>query len=254
MSAAVSISIVTYNNEDIIAELLESLQTHCNPDNLDVHVVDNCSHDSTVAIVRERFPWAKVLVNQRNLGYGSANNRVLEQLSSKYHFIINPDILFVEDSISVLAAWLDGDEGAVIATPRILNPDGSEQKLPKLKPRLKYILARRLGGDARWAQRLREEYTRAAEEFSQPTEIENSTGCFLAIRTAALRQLDGFDERYFMYFEDTDLSARARKLGRIMFCPQTAVLHRYQRASTTNPLAFVTHCLSALKFFIKNGW
>jgi GT2 family glycosyltransferase len=141
-----------------------------------------------------------------------------------------------------------------MVTPRILNRDGSEQRLPKLQPTPRYLLARRTEEVSERSKELVSEYTRADDDFSEPTAVDHATGSFFVIRTEVFCRLKGFDERFFMYFEDNDLSRRAQEFGEIIFYPGTAVTHGYRRAATKSPAALLVQLRSALQFFGKHGW
>jgi GT2 family glycosyltransferase len=249
-----SVSIVTHNSADAIIELLYSMETQLDLARMEVYVIDNASTDDSARRVERGFPWVRLIRNRRNLGFGAAHNQVLGRLRSKYHVVLNPDIVFLEDSLKPMVAYLDENPAAVMLTPRILNRDGSEQHLPKRLPTPRYLLARRLAPNSPPAQRLNSDYTRFGEDFSVPTVIEHASGSIFVIRTAALRQMQGFDERFFLYFEDNDLSRRAARLGQIVFYPGTAVVHGYARASTSSPRALAHLLCSAVRYFHKHGW
>jgi GT2 family glycosyltransferase len=249
-----SASIVTWNNANQVARLLESLQNQLDLSNITVYVIDNASSDNTVKLIQTNFPWVKLLINPSNLGFGAAHNKVLPLLNSDYHAIINPDIVLCEDSLGILSNFLEQNSQAVLAVPRVLNINGSEQHLPKLKPAFKYLLARRLIAISSRARALNTQYTRSDEDLAQPTVIANASGSFMVIRTSIFKQLSGFDERFFLYFEDNDLSLRAAKLGELYFCPQTAVVHGYAQSWTHNLLAFKRLIVSMFRFFGKHGW
>ena len=250
----VSASIVTFNSADQIIELLHSMQTQLDLSKLEVFIVDNASTDDTVLRIEHGYPWVKLIKNQGNVGFGAAHNQIISQLHSKYHAVINPDIVFLEDSLSQLAYYLDKNSEAVMVTPRILNRDGTEQHLPKYLPTVAHLLARRVAPSSSRSRRLNLAYTRACEEFIQPTAIENATGALFVIRTEVLRNLRGFDERFFIYFEDNDLSKRAANLGQIIFYPKTAVVHGYARSSMTSFRALAHLLRSAALYFAKHGW
>jgi GT2 family glycosyltransferase len=254
MLTKTSASIVTFDNITQIPELMDSMQQHLNLRELELYVVDNASRDGTDALLQNRYPWARLIRNERNLGFGAAHNKVLPQLCSTYHVLINPDIIFTQDALTPLITYLDEHPETAMITPLILNPDGSEQKLPRLQPRPRYVVARRLERYFGWAQRLCREYVRADETFSVPTTIETCTGSFCVIRTEVFRQIKGFDERFFLYFEDNDLSRRAQAYGNLIFYPQTSVIHRYQRLATHNTHAFLLQIRSMFHYFNKYGW
>jgi GT2 family glycosyltransferase len=254
MTKKASASIVTFNSAAHIPELLDSLRHHIDMQELDVTVIDNASSDNTVTVLQERYPWVRLLRNERNLGFGAAHNLVLSSLHSCYHVLINPDVIFVEDPLTPLFAYLDDHPHVAMVTPRILNQDGSEQKLPKLQPRPRYLMARRLERRFGWAKRLCREYTRSDETFTEPTEIETCTGSFCVIRTEIFRQIGGFDERFFIYFEDNDLSRRAHEYGSLVFCPQATVIHCYERAAMRSKRIFLRQIRSMIRYFNKYGW
>ncbi len=247
----VSVGIVTYNSAEEILSVLDSVFSHTVGAALSVYVADNCSTDNTVALVREHYPQVTVLVSEDNVGFGAAHNRVLEHLTSDYHVIVNPDIVFETDVLTALAAYLDSDDGAVLATPLILNVDGTPQAVPRVLPKRRYMFAgqlERFGGSFR---RWRDEYTRRRETFEQPTPIEFCTGCFMMVRTEALKAEHGFDDRFFMYMEDADLSRRLAAHGRLMLVPQVTVTHRWEKASGKSGKFLKIHLQSMRRYFKK---
>ncbi|MGI6269657.1 MAG: glycosyltransferase family 2 protein [Candidatus Howiella sp.] len=226
-----SICVVTYNSRDEISLLLDSVFSLTSGITFQVYVVDNCSADGTADFVEEKYPDVRVIRSKENAGFGHGHNQALAYLDSRYHAVINPDIRLVEDVFSPLIAYLDSHSDCVLATPRILSPDGSEQKLPKRLPKLQYMFLGRLGRLFPPFQKYRDAYTRANEIFEKPTEIEFCTGCFMLLRTEVFRALNGFDERFFMYLEDADLSRRAAAYGKLIFYPGVSAEHRWARAS-----------------------
>ncbi|MDO4743559.1 MAG: glycosyltransferase, partial [bacterium] len=185
--------------------------------------------------------------NNNNLGFGAAHNLVLDLLDSDYHFVINPDIIINNDIIMQLCDYLQNNTDTVMITPRILYENGDEQFLPKRKPKLKYLL----GGRIPFLSKFRREYTLQDKHFSEPEDIDFCTGCFFAIRTNCFINLNGFDRRFFMYFEDADLTLRAKQFGRVVFYPYCNVTHLWERASTKSIKYLLIHIWSMFKFFIK---
>ena len=250
----VSASIVTFESEKVIVPLLRSMQQELDLSSIDVIIVDNASSDNTVRLVEATAPWATLIVNDYNRGFGAGHNQIIGSLASEYHAVVNPDIEFIEDTISQLAQFLDDNPEVVMVSPRILNPDGTEQKLPKLQPEPRYLLARRFEGKSKRADELAAEYTRSDEDFVEPASIEHASGSFFMIRTEAFKALNGFDERFFLYFEDNDLSLRASELGDIMFYPSSSVIHGYAREAQSSSRAFIAQLRSMFRYFGKHGW
>ena len=250
----VSASIVTFESEDEIVPLLRSMERTLQVPKLDLFIIDNASTDGTAKAAEKAAPWATVIVNEYNRGFGAGHNQVIPALKSKYHVVINPDIEFVEDSILELSRFLDDNPGVVMVSPMVLNPDGTEQKLPKLQPEPQYLIARRLEGKSKRADALAAEYTRSEEEINEPVPVEHISGSFFMIRTEIYKKLKGFDERFFLYFEDNDLSMRASELGEIVFYPGTKVKHGYAREARSSARAFIAQIQSMFRFFGKHGW
>ena len=246
----VSVSIVTYNSADVIGRLLESLFLQTKGTELAVFVVDNGSTDGTAALVREQFPQVTV-IEQDNRGFGGGHNAVLSQLRSDYHAMINPDITLCEDVLSKLAAYMDENPDVAITCPLIKNEDGTVQDVPRRNPNFRYVLSGKLQDHSRYFRKKRVEYTMSDADTSAPIDVEFCTGCFLFIRTDVFKTLGGFDERFFLYCEDADLTRRARRLGKATCMPLAVATHAWERASYHNPKLFRIHLKSLWMYFRK---
>lgn len=249
MKRKVSGSIVTYNNGDIIQECIQSILEHTKNIDFTLYVIDNGSTDETVDIIRRNFEQVKLICNERNTGFGHGHNKVLSQMDSDYHVVINPDITLHSDVISKMCDYLDNHEDVMMITPKILNEDGTQQYLPKYCPSIRYVIISKL----KPFRYLRKRYTREMEELSAPTEVEFCTGCFFLMRSRDFKALSGFDDRFFMYCEDADLSRRVRKSGKIIFYPPVSVTHKWKRDNTGNIKGVFRFLSSLLKYFLKWG-
>ena len=243
----VSACIVTYNDSSKALKAIESIVSNTTGVELDFYISDNASQDNFPQTIKNTFPEITVIENDKNGGFGFAHNKVIKQINSDYHAIINPDVLIDSDVLSDLCDFLEDHKDVVMVTPKILSVDGTEQHLPKLQPKFKYMLAGRIPA----LKSLRNEYTRENENISKPCEIDFCTGCFMLIRTSAFKQLGGFDERFFMYMEDADLTRRAKKFGKVMFIPQIHVTHLWERSSSKSLKYLLIHVSSMFKFFLK---
>lgn len=249
--AKVSIGVVTYNSEKKICDLLDSVNQYTSDISFDVYIVDNNSTDRTVDVIQKNYKTATVLQMDHNLGFGGGHNRLLPLVDSEYHMIVNPDIVLHSNAISELAHYLDTHPDVVMVTPKILNMDGTEQYLPKREPKLRYLIAGRLAPYSRFFCRIRDQYTLKSSKIEQPIDIDFSTGCFSMIRTETFRKIGGFDERFFMYLEDADLTLRAKKYGRAVFNPQISVVHGWERSSAKDLKYLFIHINSMMKFISK---
>ncbi len=243
-----SVCIVTYNNSDKIADAVNSIKEYTTGIKYRLYISDNASEDNTVDIVKESFNEAVIINNDGNLGFGKAHNAVIPLLDSKYHAVINPDIRIDTDVLTALCDYLEQNEDVAMVTPKILFPDKSEQVLPKRKPKFKYLLGRRIS----FLKKYDEEYTRKNETFTEPTEIELCTGCFFVIRTEIFKKEKGFDERFFMYMEDADLTLRVKNYGKVIFLPSEHVIHCWERSSSKSIKYLLIHISSMFKFLFKH--
>lgn len=247
----VSVCVVTHNNENEILNLVDSIFNNTKDVSFSVYLVDNNSTDNTVKVVSDKYKQVKIIKNPDNKGFGYAHNKVLKHINSDYHIIINPDIYFNEDVISYLCNYFDKQKNVSIVTPKVLFEDGTEQYLPKRDPKIRYLFAGKFEKFSNYFKKLRNEYTMKDKSIKSPTNIEFCTGCFMMIKTSLFKKLNGFDDRFFMYFEDADLSRRARNFGNIIFNPDVTVTHLWHRASSKSIKFLIIHISSLIKYLKK---
>ncbi len=250
VSLKVTGSIVTYNQSELAAETVRSVLNATKGVDFSLFVIDNGSSDGTADRI-ERIGGATVLRQNANLGFGKAHNRVLDRIRSAYHVVINPEIRLDADVISELVAYLEKNPDVAMVTPKICNADGTEQHLPMRTPKLRYLLGGRLAKLGRPFSSWRAEYTYADHPQDKPFEIDFCTGCFFVIRTDIFQKLGGFDERFFMYFEDADLTRRAKQFGKVIFYPMANVTHFWERSSAHSLHYFMIHLRSMFQYFRK---
>ena len=239
----VSVSIVTYNDRERVIKACNSILENTKRYGLNFYIIDNASSDGTPEALAE-LP-IKVIKNSYNQGFGAAHNKALCERLGKYHFVVNPDIILNSDVISDMVDFFEANLDVVMACPKIRNVDGSEQKLPKSRPTFKRLFLGRL------STKIRSEYIWAHRELEAPCDIDFCTGCFFCIRSDAFKALGGFDERYFMYLEDADLTLRAKKLGRVVINPDISVTHIWERESAKSIKYLFIHIISCIKFLWK---
>lgn len=220
---------------------------------VDVYIVDNASSDGVAERIRWAHPGVQLRMQQKNLGFGRGNNAVLNELESEYHLILNPDVTFAPELLTQMMEYMDKHPNAVALTPRVFNEDGSEQFLPKQLPTVRYLLGgrlERLGGIfANW----RKEYTMADKVIKVPVRVQFATGCFMLVRTEVFKRLGGFDKRFFLYQEDSDLSRRLSEIGPIIYHPDMHVTHAWKRDSAHSMQAILRHLWATIQYFAKWG-
>lgn len=249
MNKTVTGCIVTYNNMSTIDKAVSSL-LNCTEIPFRLYVVDNGSTDGTVEHIQKNYPEVTLIKSSGNIGFGAGHNYIMDRLDSDYHVIINPDIVIKDDVLSKMAAYLDSNPDIGMLSPEIRFPDGRLQVLGKKNPCLRYLVASRLRGNGEPCDILKE-YAMLDTDLSKPVDIENATGCFMFIRTELFKQLGGFDKRYFMYFEDCDLTREVNRISRTVYYPETTVYHEWGRESKKNFKLKLIQINSMFNYFMK---
>jgi len=138
--------------------------------------------------------------------------------------------------------------------PKVLYPDGSLQYLCKLLPRPYELLIRRFSLWRRRIEKVNSKFELRFTGYDDIMEVPYLSGCFMFMRTDALREVGLFDERFFMYFEDTDLSRRIHKHYRTVYYPHVTIYHDYEKGSYKDKRLLWAHTRSAIRYFNKWGW
>jgi N-acetylglucosaminyl-diphospho-decaprenol L-rhamnosyltransferase len=206
----VTIVIVTYFSASCIAPMARVLK-----DLKNVIFVDNGSTDDTIERIQTLLPHARLIALPTNIGFGSANNRAFAQSKTPYVAIVNPDIDFSISSLEKLLATADQFPTAAFVAPQLVNKDGQLD--------ISYRFPRYLAGGVSW---------KAKEQPADAlTCVGFASGAFLLARRDALTALTGFDESFFLYYEDDDLCTRAFNAGMQIIVDPSAVVTHFSRGS-----------------------
>lgn len=256
-----SVAIVTFNNRDTIADTLPSLLRHL-ADGLQarVFVVDNGSHDGTRDIVRcyaDGHPGLHPIFNPENVGFGRAHNQALESAVSRYHVVCNPDIHFSSDIFSPMARFMESHPEIGICCPKFLNPDGTLQPLNRRLPTVLDLILRRLLPKPfkPLLRRRLDAYEMRDVGYDDVCDVPFVSGALMFCRTQVLKEAGGFDPRFFLYFEDADLTRRVNLTGyRTVFFPEATVTHAWTRLAHKSLHGSVLFVTSAFRYFRKWGF
>ena len=261
LAARITVGIVTYNSAAVIGETLKSLSdAHGGDESVAIILWDNMSTDETVSIVcgiAEGAARMQVVEGADNPGFGIAHNRILTRVESEFHVICNPDILVSHKAIENCVEFLEQNPQIGLVSPRMTYRDGSHQRSTRRNPTVLDLALRRLV-PARlrsiFARRI-DYYEMADLGYEAPFDVPFATGSFMVCRTSALRAVGGFDERYFLYFEDADLSRSLQRAGwRTVYFPGATVVHGWERSAHKNlRMAFVL-LQNGIRYFNKWGW
>ena len=248
----ISACIVSYNGAEEVIKAVASLQQHTKDCELTVYLVDNASPDGTGEQLKQlAAPNVKVICLPHNVGFGKGHNQVLPFLDSEYHFVLNPDIFIDNNVLPAICNWMDAHKEVVMATPKLLFPDGRIQVLPKRKPNILGLAARQ---GVPGLQKFGDRYAMLDCDLSKPPPIEFCTGSFFCMRTEVFQQIGGFDEAYFMYVEDADITQKARQKGLVYYLPQFTAYHAWHRAPNKSLKPFFQQLGSMVRYFNKWGW
>jgi len=268
-SIGFSISVVVYQPDiEQLTSTLASLGAACEVLHatrpglpVTVYLIDNgglC--DLSIALHRlwDRGVLCSIIAGHGNVGYGRGHNLAIERSNSRYHLVLNPDVDLAPDALEQAVDFFEQHSEAGLITPWIGDEHGRQQFLCRRYPTLLDLFARGF-----LPSRLRRLFTRRLARYEMRDQINARdtvwdppivSGCFMLFRTSVLKQLGGFDARYFLYFEDYDLSLRAHEVTRVVYMPAVRVLHHGGGASRKGSTHIRMFMASAYKFFNRFGW
>jgi len=222
-----SILIVTYNSAKLIGRLLDHLGQELQGLAAEVIVIDNASRDSTAELVAQSYPWVKLIASQDNLGFAAGNNLAANQASGRYLLLLNPDAIPHAGSLRLGLTTLAETAEVGLAGGELIGADGSRQPSARMFPTLRDELFTLSGLAARYPQSpLFARLDRRWADPDQDAVVDWIPGAFVFIPTEVFRRLGGFDERFFMYYEEVDLCRRMQQTGlKILYWPQLKAMH-----------------------------
>jgi GT2 family glycosyltransferase len=254
MDKKITSSIVLYRND--IYMLQNAIQSILKTGGIDkIFLVDNSPKDELKILVTDSK--IEYIHNPANPGFGASHNVAMEkamELGAKYHFIVNPDIYFEGDVITPMVEYMANDVTIGMMMPQILNEDGSVQNLPKLLPSPFSILKRKIKKPARAYQKFINEYELRAVQKDVIYNAPVLSGCFTLLNLEAIKKVGMYDDAFFMYFEDWDLSRRIHQYYKTIYFPQVSVYHGYESGANKNSKLLKIFLNSTITYFNKWGW
>lgn len=251
---SLSFAIVTHNNQDKIKDtILSILHAVDSSISFKIFIVDNASTDNTIQIIRKlNIPQIEI-ISSPNIGFGAGHNLVLKKLESEYHFIVNPDIQIKNSqSLKLMINYMNKNQDVGLLSPLILNKDGSVQHLFRKLPTVFDAAIRFLGKNV--FRKRQESFMNLSSGYDKTLPIENASGSFMLFRTDILKKVKGFDETYFMYYEDSDLTRKVNEVSLAMFVPDAIVIHDWERANGRHIKYILIMLQSLYKYMHKWGW
>lgn len=253
----ISIIIVSWNVRELLKKCLESIYRFSAGLDLEIIIIDNNSSDGTVDMVKKNFPKVKTLVNHNNLGFAAANNQGIKQATGDYILLLNPDTEIRKNAIKKTLDFIKTKERAGIVGCKHLNPDMTLQPSVRKFPRVLAVFLI-LSKVAKIFPNLSPVYKYLYKDFNykynQP--VDQVAGSFMLIDKNLIREIGGFDEKFFIWFEEVDLCKRAKDaLWEVWYFSQAEIIHhggqsfKQQLTLKKQKLFFK----SALYYFQKHG-
>jgi len=249
----VSASVVTYNTNWI--ELQECIETLQNNGVSLIYVSDNSEKDTlkNLCLTKKNVIY---IFNNKNLGYGAGHNVAIKkalQMSSDYHLVVNSDVSFGNDVIRRITRYMDDNLDVAQLQPKIVYPNGKLQLTVRLLPTPANLMSRRFL-PLRLSSWLNEKYTLSFWRHDAPANIPYHQGSFMFFRTSSFEKVGLFDERFFMYPEDIDITRRMHRRYRTMYWPMVTVVHKHNAASYHSIKMLFIHVINIIRYFNKWGW
>jgi len=199
----------------------------------------------------------ELIQGQGNVGYGRANNLAIPRLESDLHLVMNPDVELEPGALAAAVEALEADPKVGAVAPHVRGPAGEPQYLCKRYPSVWVLFLRGFAPRA-----LRDRNAAALERYEMrdlPADhpyspVPLASGCFMLMRTELFRRVGGFDPRFFMYFEDYDLSLRFGREAALAYVPASRIVHHGGAASRKGLRHVAWFLRSAWRFFSTHGW
>jgi GT2 family glycosyltransferase len=199
----------------------------------------------------------RIVQGHGNVGYGRGHNLVIQTSEDRYHLVLNPDVELAPDSLVVGLSYLEDHPETAVVSPYAESGEGHKQHLCKRHPSLLTLLVRGfLPGPLRqlFARRLARYEMHDLPEDRPSDGIPLVSGCCMLCRGETLRAIEGFDEHYFLYFEDFDLSLRLASQARVVYLPFMKIRHHGGQAARKGLRHIAMFARSAWRFFNQYGW
>lgn len=244
-------SIVTYKTPP--EELKQCLASLMSPEVKKIYVVDNSSRPELKEVC-DADP-RTVYIPNKNTGYGSGHNMAIRRAmaeGSEFHLVLNSDVEFEPSVIDNLLGYMRGNPDVGLVQPRITYPSGRPQYTCRLLPTPANVFFRRFLPPV--GRLLDKRYLISEYDQKSPLSVPSLQGSFLLLRTKALKECGMFDERYFMYCEDIDLTRRIHTRYRTVFYPGESIRHVHRAASYHSLKMLGIHMVNMIRYFNKWGW
>lgn len=247
-----NVSIVLYHPDwqqvtDLTEVILQSNYVHR------VFWIDNSPSPQSPESLDSRIEYRH---NPYNMGYGAAHNIAIRESiydDIPFHLVINPDIILTQEALDGMLQFIAQHSEVGSLMPKVVYPNGQLQRLCKLLPSPFDVFGRRFL-PKKWMERRNQTYEMHASGYDRLMNVPYLSGCFMLLRTQAVLKARLFDERFFMYPEDMDLTRRIHRDYLTVFFPHATIIHNHEKASYKSLKMLWVHMVNMCKYFNKWGW
>ncbi len=253
----VSIIIVNYNTEKLIMDCIKSIYDNTKNIEYEIIVSDNNSADNSINSIKEKFPSVKIIQNNENLGFGLANNEGFKLAKGKYVFCLNPDTVLISNAVKVLFDFMEQNFDAGACGGNLYNRNmnyihsfgyGDDIKSLLLrKTFLKFFF---------WKEYRKIKSYEKNTDRTKVQEVNHITGADLMIKKDLIDELGGFSDKFFMYFEETELEKRIRNKGfKLYYVPDAKIIHLEGKSSNPQKNMYYTNSFDEYyRLFYGEAW
>lgn len=252
------VSIVTYNNRDVIKEVVESIIKQTREIDFRIAVFDNCSSDDTVKLIRSiKSNKIDIIESKYNYGFGYGHNRNAEKYPCAANYVIyNPDLFLTDNLLCDFSKKIKENENIGMLVPRVEYPNGELQYLCKRNPTVFDLFMRRFlkSLTCNCLKKRQYYYEMRDKDYNTSFCIEYASGCCMFIKGETYRRIGGFDEKIFMYLEDADITRRINITEKTIYEPSNKVKHIWNKGAHHSRKLMFINIKSAIYYFNKWGW
>jgi GT2 family glycosyltransferase len=250
----VSASIVLFKNDPI--ELKRAMDSFLNTTlRVRLYLIDNSPTPALSNLAKGDH--CEYIFNNNNIGFGKAHNIAFQKIVelSEFHIVLNPDVSFEAGTLEAIYSFMKANPEVGLLLPKVYNEEGQMQYLAKLLPRPVDLIFRRFLPES-WLKFFggQQQFELRMKDYNQIIEAPYLSGCFMFVRTEALKKSGFFDPRFFMYMEDIDFSRRINEHFKTLYYPGATIIHGHAKASYKNLNLLKIHIISGIQYFNKYGW
>ena len=256
MGHQVSIITVGMNHLKFLKDFFDSVfEQDATTLDFEVIYVDNCSKDGSVEYIKGNYPKVRIIENEKPLGFGANNNKAAKFADGKYLAILNPDIILKAGALDKLYNYSESHTGWGVLAPKLLNADGTLQYSVRSFMTFRTMLSRLVtwGKDHTNNSEVNEYLCKESDD-SVVRSVDWAIGAALFIAADFFKEMNGFDEDYYLYLEDEDFCLRTWSENKeVIYIPDAEMKHMHLRSSTKFSRMTLIHFWSMLTYFRKHG-